>query len=76
MLLEEKSVVETSAQLNLLKASPLPENIAVRFKNYSASWSKSEKGAPTLRDINLTITRGKLVVITGYAGSGKVAKSF
>ena len=30
LLLDERNVVETTAQLNLLKASPLPENVIAR----------------------------------------------
>ena len=89
LLLDERNVVETTAQLNLLKASPLPENVVLRFEDYSASWSSSSNNsssgssssgggggdanpaATALDDVNMTVTRGQLCVVTGYGGSGK-----
>ena len=40
LLLEERNTVETPAQLSILKASPLPENVVIKFEDYSASWNK------------------------------------
>ena len=40
LLLSERDVVETPAQLSLLKRSPLPENIVLRLEDYTAKWSK------------------------------------
>ena len=91
LLLDERNVVETTAQLNLLKASPLPENVVLRFEDYSASWSCNKENnnsssssssggggganhaaaATALDDVNMTVTRGQLCVVTGYGGSGK-----
>ena len=40
LLLTERNALETSAQLNLLKASPLPDSLVLSFEDYTACWRR------------------------------------
>jgi ATP-binding cassette subfamily B protein len=55
-------VKEGSANLNTF-------NNALTFKNVSFSYPKSNQ--PVLKNINLTIPKGKITAIIGSTGSGK-----
>ena len=45
------------------------EYIDIEFRNVTFSYAGSEK--PALKNINLTVHAGEIVLITGPAGSGK-----
>ncbi|XP_013144481.1 PREDICTED: probable multidrug resistance-associated protein lethal(2)03659 [Papilio polytes] len=52
-----------------LAALPLSPELGIQIQDVSASWS--DKGPVTLRNINLTVPKGKLCAIIGSVGSGK-----
>lgn len=56
---------------NAPNALSLPAfNNAIQFKNVSFAYKKGDEGY-VLRNINLTITKGKTVALVGQSGSGK-----
>lgn len=60
-------------------ASALPNKRIVRFQGYQASMNSIEiRGARThnLKNIDLTLPRDQLIVITGLSGSGKSSLAF
>ncbi|CAH2099918.1 unnamed protein product [Euphydryas editha] len=52
-----------------LSTIPVNQDIGISIKNVSANWT--EDGPVTLRNINLSIPKGKLCAIIGSVGSGK-----
>ncbi|KAJ0399749.1 hypothetical protein ATCC90586_007286 [Pythium insidiosum] len=46
-----------------------PKDVAVVVKNGSFAWGKDQE--PLLKDVNLTVKKGDLVVVHGIVGSGK-----
>ncbi|CAH2068598.1 unnamed protein product, partial [Iphiclides podalirius] len=52
-----------------LSALPISPEIGILLQDVSANWS--EEGPVTLRNINLTVPKGKLCAIIGSVGSGK-----
>lgn len=53
-----------------LATLPLSPELGIQIQDVSASWS--DKGTVTLRNINLSVPKGKLCAIIGSVGSGKV----
>lgn len=60
---DDKSDRESSVEAKLPTGS-------VQFTSYSARWSRSQEH-DTLRDLNLSVTPGQLIVVVGAVGSGK-----
>lgn len=59
---------EADEQRETAQGTRLPSlSQAIKFKNVSFAYGH----APTLRELNLTIPRGQLTVLTGPSGSGK-----
>lgn len=61
----EKGLI--SQALNALTLSP---DVGVLIQDVCASWT--EDGPLTLKNINITVPKGKLCAIIGSVGSGKV----
>lgn len=49
---------------------PLSPSVGVLIQNVNASWT--EDGPLTLRNVSITVPRGKLLAIIGAVGAGKV----
>ncbi|RWS23641.1 hypothetical protein B4U80_05350, partial [Leptotrombidium deliense] len=65
LMLEEKDV-ESKSFINDGRPSG-----TIKLNRYSSSWSKKESKTLTLKDINVNIEPGELVIIIGPVGSGK-----
>lgn len=53
-----------------ISTTPISNDVGILIQNVSASWT--EDGPITLRNINITVPKGKLCAIIGSVGSGKV----
>lgn len=49
---------------------PVSSDVGILLQDVNASWT--EDGPITLRNLNLTVPKGKLCAIIGSVGSGKV----
>ncbi|XP_061382806.1 ATP-binding cassette subfamily C member 4 isoform X2 [Danaus plexippus] len=52
-----------------ISTTPISNDVGILIQNVSASWT--EDGPITLRNINITVPKGKLCAIIGSVGSGK-----
>lgn len=50
--------------------APMHPDVGIMIQNITASWT--EDGPVTLKNINISIPKGKLCAIIGSVGSGKV----
>jgi len=65
-------VDETQDEIDELDIEGLDEvNFAVKLVDVSRTYSIGKKKILALRNVNLEITTGELVVVSGYSGSGK-----
>jgi len=74
-----RKVIITSKNLSSVNVkyndneSPQLNNIRIVVKNATAKWTDSQT-ENSLENINLTVIPGRLVVVIGQVGSGKVHK--
>lgn len=53
---------------------PVSPDVGVLIQNVYASWTDGD--VQTLKNVNITVPRGKLLAIIGSVGSGKVGHIF